>query len=306
MYIADYGNHVVRRVAPDGLISTIAGNGIAGTVDRTGPATQISIQPVNVTIGKDGDLYISEGEVLRWHAGVITTVAGNGSRYFLGSKSGPLQTGVRAEALAVAPDGSLYITDSGTIPGHDDDTPQDRILRLSAFLPPHGTSASYVGVSRDGHQTYEFDSTGRLVKSIDSLTGSLIYAFSYDEAGKLVTVSDGNGNATSIVRDPAESAVSIIAPFGQQTKLMYTSNGQLATVSDPTGAPAQMAYDGSGMLIGYVDRNGGKSSMSYDNLGRLLNDQDAAGGTTRLRRQELGDGGYKITTTNGVGRTRLP
>src|SRR5262245_3404347 len=38
MYIADYGNHRVRRVAPNGVITTVAGTGISGFSGDGGPA----------------------------------------------------------------------------------------------------------------------------------------------------------------------------------------------------------------------------------------------------------------------------
>lgn len=60
--IADYEDHRVRRVLPNGSITTLAGTGTAGTVGTGGPATLAQLNaPYDVAVRRDGDVAITEG-----------------------------------------------------------------------------------------------------------------------------------------------------------------------------------------------------------------------------------------------------
>jgi len=120
LYIADSGNHRVRRVGRDGTITTVAGNGQpAGFGGDGGPATAAKLNyPYGVAVGPDGSLYIVDAgnsRVRRVRSdGTITTVAGNRQPGF-GGDGGPATAARLAGpyGVAVGPDGSLYIADSG-------------------------------------------------------------------------------------------------------------------------------------------------------------------------------------------------
>ncbi|HEX7413989.1 MAG TPA: T9SS type A sorting domain-containing protein [Bacteroidia bacterium] len=60
LYIADYGNNVVRRVNTNGIISTFAGNGTAGYSGDGGQATGAEMNPLGLTVDVSGNLYISD------------------------------------------------------------------------------------------------------------------------------------------------------------------------------------------------------------------------------------------------------
>jgi uncharacterized protein (TIGR03437 family) len=61
LYIADRDNHRIRRVAPDGIITTVAGTGVPGDAGDGGPATQARLNaPSGVSLDRAGDLYISD------------------------------------------------------------------------------------------------------------------------------------------------------------------------------------------------------------------------------------------------------
>ncbi len=118
VYIADLGNNRVRRVAPDGTITTVAGTGDAGYSGDGGPAVAARLHtPRNVAVDGSGVLYIAEFEGHRVRRvasdGTISTVAGTGIAGFRGD-GGPAaaaQLGYPA-GLAVDPSGALYIADS--------------------------------------------------------------------------------------------------------------------------------------------------------------------------------------------------
>jgi NHL repeat len=85
--IADQYNQRVRRVSPDGTITTVAGNGIEGFSGDGGPATAAQLSyPYGVAVTADGGVLIADYANYRVRyvtpAGTITTVAGNGTQGF--------------------------------------------------------------------------------------------------------------------------------------------------------------------------------------------------------------------------------
>lgn len=117
LYIADYGNNRVRRVSPAGIITTVAGSGVAGYAGDGGPATAAQLnEPSGLATDLHGNLYISEegNNVVRKvsAAGIISTFAGNGGRGF-GGDGGPAVLAVLWAPIAVATDGAdnVYVSD---------------------------------------------------------------------------------------------------------------------------------------------------------------------------------------------------
>lgn len=120
LYIADLGNGRVRRVAPGGIITTVAGGGAlaAGGVNDGSPATAVALlAPRNVTLDASGNLYISDFNGHRVYelnpGGTLTTVAGTGVQGFSGD-GGPAPFAQLAFPAGLAFDrqGALYIADS--------------------------------------------------------------------------------------------------------------------------------------------------------------------------------------------------
>ena len=89
VYIADYGSNRIRKVSAAGIITTIAGNGTAGYSGDGGAATSAELyNPVGVAVDGSGNVYESEVNNNRIRkvsaAGIITTIAGNGTAGFGG------------------------------------------------------------------------------------------------------------------------------------------------------------------------------------------------------------------------------
>jgi DNA-binding beta-propeller fold protein YncE len=90
LYIADSGNDRVRAVSPDGMIKTVAGDGTTGSYNgqilRTTPALDASFgAPSGLAIGRNGDLYIAAGNVVRLTPnGLIEWVAGKHGAFACG------------------------------------------------------------------------------------------------------------------------------------------------------------------------------------------------------------------------------
>lgn len=119
LYIADMGNHRVRMVDVDGDITTFAGSGEHGFAGDGGAAVDAAFQyPADLSFDGSGNLYVADQQNDRIRrvdpAGVITTVAGSGTRSFSGDGGQAtdaelnLPEGVLADAS-----GNVYVADTG-------------------------------------------------------------------------------------------------------------------------------------------------------------------------------------------------
>jgi uncharacterized protein (TIGR03437 family) len=119
VYIADTGNSRIRKVSTAGIITTLAGTGVAGYSGDNGPAIAAELNtPVRLTVDTSGNLYVSDSNanVVRRisAAGTITTFAGNGTAGFSGD--GRLATAAalnNPHGLAIDASGGLLIADPG-------------------------------------------------------------------------------------------------------------------------------------------------------------------------------------------------
>ncbi|OLC19108.1 MAG: hypothetical protein AUH33_06225 [Chloroflexi bacterium 13_1_40CM_68_21] len=118
IYIADSGNHVIRRIDKSGTISTVAGTGNSGYAGDGGPASGAQLfAPYDVAIARDRTLYLADTYNHRVRkvdtAGRISTIAGTGAAGFAGD-GGPGTAAQLNEPRGLWLDGAgqLYIADS--------------------------------------------------------------------------------------------------------------------------------------------------------------------------------------------------
>ena len=117
LYIADFNNGRIRKVSPQGIITTVAGNGKCCYSGDGGPATAAALnRPSSVALDGVGNLYFSDysGNRVRkvTPGGVITTVAGNGQEGFSGD-GGPATSAMLGGPSDMTLDaaGNLYIAE---------------------------------------------------------------------------------------------------------------------------------------------------------------------------------------------------
>jgi trimeric autotransporter adhesin len=116
LYIADGGNHRIRRVTPAGVITTIAGNGTGGFSGDGGKATSAQLSTASVAMDSTGNLYIADSENHRIRkvapTGLIATVAGNGTNGFSGDGSKATSAQLNwPTSVATDSAGNLYFID---------------------------------------------------------------------------------------------------------------------------------------------------------------------------------------------------
>jgi hypothetical protein len=121
IYLSEELGHKVRKVsAATGLLSTVAGTGLAGSTGDSGPATAAELAlPTGIYVDKNGNIFIAEydnGAIRRVDAstGIITTVAGTlGSPGFAGDNGPATSAQMTAMDLTFDKDGNIYIADRG-------------------------------------------------------------------------------------------------------------------------------------------------------------------------------------------------
>jgi RHS repeat-associated protein len=305
VYIGDDVDQSVRKISPDGIITTVAGGGtVAGSClsffcGDGGPALQARFQATfDLAIANDGSIYVLDNNAVVRHVGpdgIIRRVAGNGFGGSLGF-AGDIEPALAAD-LFHSSGFTLDRQDNPIITGPF----TGKVYKVSSSLP--GFSGADLAVpSTDGTRLYQFDATGRHLRTLHALTGATLLTFVYDQAGRLSSVTDASGNVTTIERDAGGTATAIVAPFGQRTALTMDASGYLASVANPAGETHSITYSAGGLLNAFTDPRGNSSVMTYDAAGKLLTDTNAAGGGQTLARTDLNFSDYLAARTTALGR----
>jgi len=231
LYFSDTGNHTIRRVdRKTGVISTVVGNGTKGFSGDGGPALKAQLnEPYGVVLDSRGNLYFADRlnrRVRRVDAatGVITTVAGDGSKVFSGD-GGP-----GAKAGLVEPNGvaldlkqeRLFIAD---VADH-----RIRVLDLAT-----GRIATFAGTGQ-----------GKFAGDGGPALKAAIFGARAVEVGAdgTVFILERQGNRLRAV-DPRTGVITTRAGTGAKG---YTGDGGLATEATFNG-PKELAIAPSGDLL---------------------------------------------------------
>jgi len=203
LYIADSCNRRIRRVTADGIISTVAGNGAAGSAGDGGLATSASLNnPLGVAVDAANNLYITEYDGHRVRrvspGGVISTIAGNGVCRFSGD-AGPATAAslCHPEGVTVDLTGSLLIADAGNI----------RVRKV-------GLDGIITTVAGNGKAGYSGDGGISLSAALSYPTGVAV-----DSTGNLYIADAGNDRIRKVLATPpafslAPAKLSFSAPAG--------------------------------------------------------------------------------------------
>jgi len=179
LYIADFVNECVREVS-GGVIATVAGNGTIQDSGDNGSAVNAGLGgPVGGAVDSSGNLYIvdnSASTIREVSNGIITTVAGNGTRGY-GGDGGPATHAELYTPWGVAVDssGNIYIAD----------TYNDRIRKVS-----NGVIATVAGAGVEGYNGDGGPATSALLSQPAGVA--------VDPSGNLYIADSGNGRVRKV------------------------------------------------------------------------------------------------------------
>jgi sugar lactone lactonase YvrE len=269
VYVADNVNHVIRKVASGGVVSTLAGSGSPGSADGLGSAASF-YNPFGVAVDGVGNVYVADTNNYAIRkvtpAGLVSTLAGSG---FPGSADGTGSAASFGNPYGVAVDGvgNVYVADysNNTIRKV---TPGGVVTTLAGSGAPGsvdatGTSASFdrpAGVAVDGSGTiYVADSNNHKIRKVtpggvvSTLAGTGLLGSS-DGPGSGATFRRPNGVAVDaagnvLVADRVNHLIRVVSPAGVVSTLAGTgssgsSNGLGTSAS--FNQPYAVAVDSTG------------------------------------------------------------
>lgn len=143
LYVADWGNHRIRRITPDGIITTVAGTGQPGFSGDDGPAIMAKLnEPYGIAIDNSGSIYVADSGNHRVRKisndENITTIAGTGVAGFSGD-------GGRAEKAQLNSPQAIFVNSKNEI--YINDEHNHRIRKISQ----NGIIETVVGNGKPGY-----------------------------------------------------------------------------------------------------------------------------------------------------------
>ena len=230
LYFSDTFNHRVCKVnRGSGRISTVAGDGTAGFSGDGGPAVKARLnEPYGVVVGPTGDVYIVDRLNRRirrvdGRTGVISTVAGDGSKVYSGDGGPGTAAGlVEPNGVALMPDGRVLLI--ADVAGH----------RIRSLDLASGRIATFAGTGKPRH-----DGDGGPA-SRASIWGARAVNVAPDGS---VYVLEREGNTLRVIR-PDTGIMTTVAGTGTRG---YSGDGGPAESATFNG-PKELAVDSSGNI----------------------------------------------------------
>jgi len=251
LYVADRFNHNIRKVViATGVVTTIAGSGVAGSLDGTGTAATFNY-PKGITT--DGtNLYVADEQNNKIRkvviaTGVVTTIAGSGTQGALDG-TGTAATFYFPEGITT--DGTnLYVTDTYNHKIRKIVIATGAVTTIagsgtSGTLDGTGTAATFngpVGITTDGTNLYVADWANNKIRKVVTATG-------------VVTTIAGSGTSSAL--DGTGTAATFNQPQGITTDgtNLYVAdwvNNKIRKIVIATGVVSTIAGSGvAGLLDG--------------------------------------------------------
>ena len=273
VYIADSYNDIIRKITPDGLVSTLAGSaGVIGTSDGTGSDARF-FYPYGVAVDAADNLYVADRDSCAIRqvtpAGAVTTLVGQ----FIGSVDA---TGVVARlyypaSIALDPSGNLYVADSynhtiryvtvagtnsfiTTLAGWPGSAGSSNgIGNAARFYYPHSVALDPAGnlfVADLGNHIVRKMTPGAAVTTVAGLSGGAYFADGSGSSSRFSRPADvavdGTGNV--LVADSQNNAIRKIDTQGSVTTLAGGTWGSTDGLGTNAGfnGPYGIAVDRAG------------------------------------------------------------
>jgi streptogramin lyase len=255
LYICDTGNHVIRRVDTNGIITTVAGTGRKGYSGDNGHALLAQLnEPYEVRLDPAGNMYFVE---MRNHivrrvdatTKIITTVAGTGKAGFSGDGDAATSAALnQPHSIQLDSGGNLYICDIGN---HRIRKVDLRTGKISTFAGtgaknPTKDGAPFADTPLFGPRAIDFDAAGNLWLALRE--GNAVYRLDVKQgtihhvAGTDKKSLDGHGGPAKTANLSGPKGLSI-APNGD-VYLADTESHSIRVIDLKTGTLELVAGTG--------------------------------------------------------------
>jgi hypothetical protein len=284
VYVADFGNNTIRKIAPGAIVTTIAGSpGVTGSADGTGSAASFN-GPAGVGVDSSGNVYVADStnDTIRMvnPAGFVTTIAGQAGD---ADSIDGLATNSRLDTpgdVSIDNSGVVYVADSGNstirriIPGLDE-APTFVAQPASQTVNVGGAAVLSFGLSGTAPFTFQWYLNG---SPISGATNPLYYvanAQPSDAGSYTVAVTNVDGSATS-----AAATLSVQLPAGSPD-----------ITTQPQGGPLP---SGGSVVLSVAVSGPGPFTFQW-----MLNGS-AIAGATGISYAATAPGSYTVAVTNSV------
>ncbi|MFI5161292.1 MAG: gliding motility-associated C-terminal domain-containing protein [Sphingobacteriales bacterium] len=246
IYVADYGNHIIRKITPAGIVTTLAGNGQPGSTDGAGPVASFRY-PTGVAVDVTGNVYVADGGngLIRkiTSNGNVTTFAGNTNGNGVTDGLGTAASFGDPIGIVVNTAGYIFVADGltntirkispaglvSTIAGGTKGS-ADGIGTSADFYGPNGVTIDFKG------NIYVSDSFNNLIRKV-SITG-----YTIDKplpAGLTFDLTTGNVSGTPTVTSPATDYT--ITAYNSTGSSSFTVSITVNSTT-PTVLPPKISY----------------------------------------------------------------
>lgn len=260
VYVADTGNHRIRKITSAGVVSTLAGSGSAGFVDGSGSTAKFS-SPYGLAVDGSGNVYVTDSSNNRIRkvtsAGAVSTLAGSGVAGFADGAGGTAKfsqpTGITVDAS-----GTVYVTDTGN----------HRIRKITSAGVASTLAGSGVYGSTDGTGTAALFNSPRGVV-VDG-SGDLYVSDAGSQkirkvtSAGVVTTLAGDGN--SGFADGTGSAARFYRPDGIAVDgggNVYVADYSNQIIRKVTSAGVVTTFAGAPAASGLLDATGGAARFYW-------------------------------------------
>lgn len=193
IYVADYGNNMIRKITAAGVVTTLAGSGTAGYADGTGTGSAFK-SPRGLTIDASGNLYVADmgNNLIRkiTSAGVVTTIAGYTTGGYVDS-TGTAAAFKNPSGITIdAAGANLYVADQGNHAIRKIVISSGLVTTLAGTATQTATLNSPNGITIDtSGNIYFVDTAGRIM---ELTSAKVLYTLAGSSAAGY---ADGTGSA---------------------------------------------------------------------------------------------------------------
>jgi RHS repeat-associated protein len=287
LYIADRSNHRVRRVTPDGIVTTIAGNGGGSNTGDGGPALQAQVSlPSRIAVGPDGSVYVVVGlntNLIRkiTPGGIISTVVGGGTNNLA---DGQLATSVGLDFIGevkVSPNGTIYfhrrvgiffvVPSTNRIFTLIPSTQAAPVVEGVIAAKALETGAAHLSLAPDGGLYTVLPDSGRIRRIAPPMPGTRV--------GETVLANE-NGAEFYIFDAEGRHLRTLDARSGKvESQFIYDARGLLTSIVNAPRDTTFILRDELGRATAIVTPDGQRTAITFNANGSLTT--EGPGGQTR-------------------------